>query len=645
MNIDAAAVAPPYEARGARGRPAAFGPREFFWEFFRRLEQRDIPYAILHGYHDVPARFGSDVDYAVLDRDLPKIEPLMRGLARERGWVVAQTCRHELFASHSVAIDPEKPENHLALDVCSHFAKGRCLLLRDTVLIEDRRRHASGFFVPAPASEFVYLLAKTLGQNNAVVRNLPRLRELWALDPAGAQGRCNELFGDSGRSVEDWLGDPSSGWERLGATMRANTRYGPALRVAEASRRISRALHPAGLHIVALGPDGSGKSTLLQNLERLLAPCFAKQCVFKCRPDVFGRIEPGVEPTPHLRPPRSRIVSWAKISYYFADWWLGFFLRLLPARRRGTLIMSDRAFDDIVIDQRRYLVQGVGMLARVMRRFIPRADVTFVLDADAQAVHARKPELPVEELRRQRQAFRRLAAGEARMRLISADEPADEVARKVSREVIMVLARREERRRRPRVKPLFDKTAAAVALMILSPLLAVLAVLVRVTLGSPILFKQQRPGLDGQPFEIRKFRTMTDARDASGRHLPDAARLTRLGRFLRSTSLDELPELLNVLKGEMSLVGPRPLLMEYLPLYSVEQMRRHDVLPGITGWAQVNGRNAASWSQKFALDLWYVDHQSLWLDLAIIGLTFWKVLKREGVSQPGHATSEKFRGD
>jgi lipopolysaccharide/colanic/teichoic acid biosynthesis glycosyltransferase len=176
------------------------------------------------------------------------------------------------------------------------------------------------------------------------------------------------------------------------------------------------------------------------------------------------------------------------------------------------------------------------------------------------------------------------------------------------------------------------------------PVLAVLAVLVRVNLGAPVLFRQQRPGMGGKPFTLIKFRTMTDARDAQGKLLLDADRLTPFGHFLRSTSLDELPELINVVKGDMSLVGPRPLLMQYLDRYTPEQARRHEVRPGITGWAQVNGRNALSWEQKFALDVWYVDHVSLALDLRIIGATMGKIIKREGISQPGQATAEEFMG-
>jgi sugar transferase EpsL len=196
----------------------------------------------------------------------------------------------------------------------------------------------------------------------------------------------------------------------------------------------------------------------------------------------------------------------------------------------------------------------------------------------------------------------------------------------------------------PASKRIFDLLAATLGLLIISPVLLIVALLVRIRHGSPVLFGQKRPGLRGGPFQIYKFRTMTNARAADGSLLPDEHRLTPLGRFLRASSLDELPELFNVLRGEMSLVGPRPLLMQYLDRYSPEQARRHEVLPGITGWAQVNGRNALTWEDKFKLDVWYVDHWSFWLDLKILFLTISKVFKREGISQPGHATMEEFRG-
>ncbi len=196
----------------------------------------------------------------------------------------------------------------------------------------------------------------------------------------------------------------------------------------------------------------------------------------------------------------------------------------------------------------------------------------------------------------------------------------------------------------PLSKRLFDLMLTLPGLVLISPLLGLIAVLVRVFLGSPVLFRQMRPGKDGETFNVFKFRTMTDERGSSEHLLSDAERMTGLGRFLRSLSLDELPELFNVLRGEMSLVGPRPLLMQYLERYSMEQARRHEVLPGISGWAQVNGRNAITWEDKFRYDVWYVDHWSLWLDIKILLTTVWKVITREGISQLGHTTAEEFMG-
>jgi lipopolysaccharide/colanic/teichoic acid biosynthesis glycosyltransferase len=193
-------------------------------------------------------------------------------------------------------------------------------------------------------------------------------------------------------------------------------------------------------------------------------------------------------------------------------------------------------------------------------------------------------------------------------------------------------------------KRLFDLVVLLLTAPLWLPVLGAVAMLVRLNLGRPVFFRQPRPGRHGRVFELIKFRTMTQARDAQGHLLPDAQRLTRFGRWLRSTSLDELPEVLNVLRGEMSLVGPRPLLVQYLDRYSPEQARRHEVLPGLTGWVQVKGRNALTWEEKFRLDVWYVDHRSLWLDLRILLLTVWQVLRRHGVSAPGAATMPEFMG-
>jgi lipopolysaccharide/colanic/teichoic acid biosynthesis glycosyltransferase len=196
----------------------------------------------------------------------------------------------------------------------------------------------------------------------------------------------------------------------------------------------------------------------------------------------------------------------------------------------------------------------------------------------------------------------------------------------------------------PISKRLLDLSIALISLIILSPLMILIGILVAVFLGRPIFFRQKRPGFHGKIFKIYKFRTMNEKTDESNQLLPDKDRLTKFGQFLRTTSLDELPELFNILLGDMSIVGPRPLLISYLPLYNPHQMRRHDVLPGLTGWAQVNGRNALTWEEKFDLDVWYVDHWSFGLDLKIMMLTMIKVIKREGISQPGQATSDPFKG-
>lgn len=195
------------------------------------------------------------------------------------------------------------------------------------------------------------------------------------------------------------------------------------------------------------------------------------------------------------------------------------------------------------------------------------------------------------------------------------------------------------------MKRCFDFCISAIALLVLAPLFIIIMLLVRIFLGSPVFFYQTRPGLNGIPFRMYKFRSMLSNKDENGNELPDSLRLNTFGKLLRASSLDELPELINVLRGEMSLVGPRPLLTEYLPLYSVEQARRHDVLPGITGWAQVNGRNTLSWHDKFEYDVWYVDNRSFWLDIKILYMTVKKVIARDGINQNGEATTSKFKGN
>jgi lipopolysaccharide/colanic/teichoic acid biosynthesis glycosyltransferase len=628
--------------RSAGGVRMSAARREFCEQFFAELERQDIAYAILDRYRELPRPDGSDIDYAVADSDLRKIGPLLSRFARRRGWIVAQSVQHEIFSFYTVVVDPGDPDNSLALDVRSHLTSGHRMLVRDSALLEGRWRNQFGYFIASPASEFIYVLAKAVGKETRIAKRLPRLRALAALDPEGARARFEEAFGETGQSLEDWLDEPRPTWEPLRRLLRARHRYRVELVFREGQRIARRLIRPPGLHIAVLGPDGAGKSTLIENIRGIVGPCFGDWKVIKFRPDVLGRIEPGMEPDPHGREPRSRVISWVKVVYYFGDTWLGWFLVVLPGLARNNCVTFDRDFEDLLVDERRYLVRGSATLARILRACLPRAEATFILEADPQVIHARKPELSVPELEAQRGAYRRLAASGRRYHLVSAEQPPNAVANEVSGEILAILNGRHTSS--DPAKRGVDVVASLAALVLLSPLLAAVAVLVRLKLGSPVLFRQERPGLAGRPFTLYKFRTMKNTTYSNGRRRPDVERQTVFGTWLRGTSLDELPELVNVLKGEMSVVGPRPLLLEYLPRYTSEQMRRHDVRPGITGWAQINGRNTASWREKFEFDVWYVDNRSMLLDLKIIAVTIWKVLRREGITPQGGGTVERFFG-
>jgi len=415
----------------------------FFEAFFRELGKRGIPFVILHSYEQLPEQMPSDIDFAVRCEDLPRLLPLQREVARQQGWALVSVVEAKLSAQYSVFLGPEEPGRFIQLDACGNYVERGCLVLRDTQLLQGARPHRF-FSVPAPASELAYLLAKALLKDKPLDPSLPRLRELWEVDPAKADELFNSIVGMDGGGLGKWFARPAVEWEReLRPRIRAQTRFGLVNHLREWVRMVKRILRPSGLHIVILGPDGVGKSTLIS---QLMLPCFRQSRQFHFRPGVLGKKTSATVSQPHTQPPRSTFSSWAKILYYFADHWVGYLSRVFPAKVRRDLVIFDRSFEDVMVDPRRYRLSGSSSLARCLSQLLPRPDLTFVLEAEPELVHARKPELEIAELRRQRKVLRQLAAGTPRCFLISAADSPEQVARAVQKAVIAFLAQRETQR-------------------------------------------------------------------------------------------------------------------------------------------------------------------------------------------------------
>jgi thymidylate kinase len=424
-----------------------FSSTQFFRLFFSELERFDIPYVILHSYERFPDVVPSDVDLAVRTGDLPKLPGIQLALAEANCWKLAHTFEGRLHAIYSVVVDPEEPQNFLQLDACGHYVEGNCLFLKDAALLEGRQRFGE-FYVPAPAVEFCYLLARTLSKSQALEPRMSRLRELWQREPEQTEQQFRVLFGPTQLRVEEWFRQPTAQWLTLRLTLLARHRLGWLDRVREAFRAYKRITRPAGLHLAVLGPDGVGKSTLLERLGPMLEkPFFRRQLLFHFRPKVFGRSDEGAPVTdPHGQRPRGWLASWAKLIFYFFDQLLGFVLKVLPAKMRNELIIFCRDFDDVLIDPHRYRLSNSGWLGRCLRRLLPHADLTIVLDAEPEQIVARKAELSLEELRRQRLALRELASHNPRYVVVPAAPSPDAVARTACREVINFLAERVNRR-------------------------------------------------------------------------------------------------------------------------------------------------------------------------------------------------------
>ena len=424
-----------------------FSPNIFLSFFFKELERKNIPYVILHSYEILPGEIASDVDFAVGMGDLPKLAEIQCLLTQRTGGTLAYSVEAHIFAFYSVIADPEDVNNFLQLDACSHYVEANCFFFSDRQLLENRKRFGN-FFIPAPSIEFAYLLAKTLAKGKSLAERLPRLRELWQRDPVNAEQEFRKLFGTIEDSLDEWFSKPPEQWESLRPLLLKRKRFGLCYHVREVIRAVKRSTSPSGLHIALLGSDGSGKSTLLREIGALIEkPFFRKQSIFHFRPKVFEQ-QKNSEPdtNPHGKRPRGTLFGTAKLFYYFLDHLLGYFAKVFPRKVRNELIFFDRNFDDLLVDPKRYRFSRAGLLMHRLARLLPRADITFVLDASPKLVHARKPELTLDELQRQRMRFQQLAENNSSYVIVSADQPADAVAQSVCREVIQFLTDRERRR-------------------------------------------------------------------------------------------------------------------------------------------------------------------------------------------------------
>jgi thymidylate kinase len=420
-------------------------PKDVFERYIGELERREVRYVILHSYENFPDRFESDVDHAVLDYDLPKIWGIQAEVAEQCGWILALTIHYQSCAFHTVLINPGHPTDYLQLDVCSHYLSHGCRLVRDRDLLQGRSKH-KGFYIPSTSSEFIYRLARVLAKQKRVSEHLPKVSALWNEDRESASKLWVSLLGADAGSFEDWSRRPSVEWSHLRSWMIARNGFNPYFRLREWQRLLRRIVRPIGIRVAVLGPDGAGKSTLLPQIETLLRPCMRGQRVVHFCPIVIGRSTSAIVTQPHAQPPRSAIMSWIKISYYFASYWLDFFKRGLRDRVKGVCTIFDRDFDDMLVDPKRYRVQHSALLVQLLRQALPKLELTVILDAPPEVLRQRKTELTLDELRRQRAALQELAASNVAFAVVSAEQPAEAVARDAVRAMILTLGAREKRR-------------------------------------------------------------------------------------------------------------------------------------------------------------------------------------------------------
>ncbi len=417
-------------------------PIELFDAFFTELEHRGIEYVILHGYEHLPMGIEHDVDYAVPCAHLPHIPGILAKIARRHGWRLVATLRHGLTAYYSTLISLADPRHFLKLDACSHYARICRLLVPEQVLLTNRRRHGR-YWAPAPAAEFIYEATKLFdAKKKNPADYLARLRALWEQDRAGAEAQFERAFGKTGRTLEQWLSSPPEDWRPLGRVLFSRNHYSWRGKLRELGRMWDRFRHPSGFVLGLLGPDGVGKTTALVGARALLEGCFRREDHFHFRPHVGQQTDGPPVTNPHGQPPRPGPLSTLKLLYYLADTWIGWLSRVRPAKVRSSFVIFDRTLADVAVDPRRYRIARAGWLARRLHRFAPQPDLVVVLDAPSEVIHARKPELSVAEIERQRTELRALAESHKNWSLISTHQPAGAVAAQLARLVADQMAGR-----------------------------------------------------------------------------------------------------------------------------------------------------------------------------------------------------------
>lgn len=409
--------------------------------FFQELRIHGIPAAILHGFEEMPTHWESDVDFVVPANALPRLAGIQRSVAEAHGWLLVDVIEANLDARYAVLVEKENPGHWLQLDACADYVERQHRLVPAQKLLAGAR---DGECLPTatPEAEAAYLIAKAVLKRGALTSRTERLKHLLRLDPAGLERAFEAVVGTTGRTLAEWLAEKADQQRELAERLHRRKRFGILDWMREGWRALRRIARPSGLHLSFFGPDGVGKSTLLTALPPLLTPCFRRIVHFHFRPRVFEKAGGPPVTDPHSQPPRGRIVCALKLLYYFFDHWLGYFLKVLPAKIRAEAVIFDRGFEDVLVDPTRYRLRGVSGLARCLAALLPSPDLTFVLEAPPDVIHQRKTELPLAEIGRQQAALRSLAEGHSRWRVVSADQPPEQLTRVVSAEIFRFLAAR-----------------------------------------------------------------------------------------------------------------------------------------------------------------------------------------------------------